>query len=175
MLLLGCGIEGGNFLVSLRIECPFRPNTDYVNKLKEKYDRDLSASTISVWFKERFDYAGTYKVPNLVPIDKWRLGNAERVMAYRAIMDMFPDHTKWNFLDEKHVVNKDVLPKKIRADPLTRYVDSIEVSGDFRALHNMFSVFSGSLTKILRSAYYITQHKGHSTQFLSFSQLLIVL
>ncbi len=167
-------VEEENFLLSLRIECPFRPNTDYVNKLKEKYDRDISASTISVWFKERFDYAGTYKVPNLVPIDKWRLGNAERVMAYRAIMDMFPDHTKWNFLDEKHVVNKDVLPKKIRADPLTGYVDAIEVSGDFRESHNMFAVVSGSPTKMVSIAYHITKHKGTATQFVAFIKMLIV-
>jgi hypothetical protein len=67
---------------------------------------------ILVWFRERYNYAGTYKVPNLVPMDKWRLRNAKRVMAYRAIMDMFPDHSKWNFLDKKHVMNKDLLPRK---------------------------------------------------------------
>jgi hypothetical protein len=167
-------LEEENFLLSLRIECPFRPNTDYVNKLKDKYDRDISASTISVWFKERYDYAGTYKVPNLVPIDKWRLRNAERVMGYRAVMDMFPDHSKWNFLDEKHVVNKDVLPKKIRADPLTGYVDAIEVSGDFRESHNMFAVVSGSPTKMVSIAYHITKEKGTATQFVAFIKMLIV-
>ena len=63
-------VEEENFLLSLRIECSFRPNTEYVNKLKDKYDCNISASTISVWFRERYDYAETYKVPNLVPIDK---------------------------------------------------------------------------------------------------------
>jgi hypothetical protein len=167
-------LEEENFLLSLRIKCPFRPNTDYVNKLKDKYDRDISASTISVWFKERYDYAGTYKVPNLVPIDKWRLRNAERVMGYRAVMDMFPDHSKWNFMDEKHVVNKDVLPKKIRADPLTGYADDIEVSGDFRESHNMFAVVSGSPTKMVSIAYHITKEKGTATQFVAFIKMLIV-
>jgi hypothetical protein len=117
-------LEEEVFLLALRIECPFRPNTDYVAKLKDNYDHDTSASAISVWFREHYDYAGTFKVPNLVPIDKCRLWNAERVMAYQAIMDMFPNHSKWNFLDEKHVVNKDVLPKKIRADPLTGLMPS---------------------------------------------------
>jgi hypothetical protein len=55
-----------------------------------------------------------FKVPtNLDPIDKWMMRNATRVMAYRAIMDMFPDHSKWNFLDEKPIVNRDVQPKKL--------------------------------------------------------------
>jgi hypothetical protein len=64
-------LEEEAFLLELRIECPSRPNTDYVAKLKDFYDRDISATKISVWFRERYDYAGTFKVPNLVPIDKW--------------------------------------------------------------------------------------------------------
>ena len=84
-----------------------------------------------MWFWERYDYAGTFKVPNLVPIDKWMIRNATRVMTYHTIMDMFPDHSKCNFLDEKHIVNGNALPKKVRTDPLTGYVDAIPVSWDF--------------------------------------------
>jgi hypothetical protein len=105
-------LEEEVFLLALRIECPFHPNTDYVEKLKDYYNQDISASMISVWFRDRYDYAGTYKVPNLVPIDKWMMRNATRVMAYCVIMDIFPDHSKWNFLDEKHIMNGDTLPKK---------------------------------------------------------------
>jgi hypothetical protein len=83
----------------------------------------------------RYDYAGTYKLPNSVPIDKWMMRNATRVMLYRGIMDMFPDNSKWIFLDEKHVINKNVLPKKIRADPLAGYVDTVVVSGNFCDAH----------------------------------------
>jgi hypothetical protein len=61
-------------------------------------------------------------------------------MAYRAIMDMFPDYSKWNFLDEKHIVNGDTIPKKVCADPLTGYVDAIPVSGNFWDAHNIFAV-----------------------------------
>ena len=43
-------LEEEVFLLALRIKCPYRPNTDYVAKLKDNYDRDISASTISVWF-----------------------------------------------------------------------------------------------------------------------------
>jgi hypothetical protein len=167
-------IEEEVFLLALRIDCPFRPNTDYVAKLKDYYDRDVSPSLISNWFKNRFDYAGTYKVPNLVPIDKWMMRNATRVMAYRGMMDLFPDHSRWNFLDEKHIVNRNVLPKKVRADPLTGYVDAIPVSGDFRNAHNIFAIVSASPTKKNSMAYHITKENGNATQFVAFIKMLIV-
>jgi hypothetical protein len=63
------------------------------------------------------------------------------------IMDMFPNHSKWNFLDEKRIVNGNTLPKKVHMDPLTGYVDAIPVSGDFRDAHNIFAVVSGNPTK----------------------------
>jgi hypothetical protein len=162
------------FLLSLRIECPSRPNTDYVAKLKDYYGRDISASTISVWFKHRYEHAGTFKVPNLVPIDKWMMRNAARVMGYRAIMDMYPDHSKWNFLDEKHIVNGDTLPKKVRACPLTGYVDAIPVSGDFRNAHNIFAVVSGSPNKLRSMDYHITKENGNATNFVAFIKQLII-
>jgi hypothetical protein len=34
-------------------------------------------------------------------------------------MDLLFDHTQYNFLDEKHIVSKDALPMKGRAEPLT--------------------------------------------------------
>jgi hypothetical protein len=135
------------FLLALRIDCPFRPKSDYVGKLREYYGREVSASNISNWFQKQYDYAGSYKVPNLVPIDNWMMRNATRVMTFRAIMDMFPDHSRWNFLDEKHIVNRDTLPKLVRADPLTGYVNVIPVSGNFRNAHNIFAVLSPSPTK----------------------------
>jgi transposase len=171
---LDLSLEEEVFLLALRIECPSRPNTDYSGKLKDFYDRDISPTTISVWFRERYDYAGTFKVPNLVPIDKWMMRNATRVMAYRAIMDMFPDHSKWNFLDEKHIVNGDTLSKKVRADPLTGYVDAIPVSGDFRDAHNIFAIVSGNPNKRTSIAYHITKANGNATQFVAFIKMLII-
>jgi hypothetical protein len=125
------------FLLALRINCPFHPNTDYVAKLKDYYDCDVSASLISNWFKRSFEYAGTYKVPNLVPINKWMMWNATKVMAFHAIIDLFPDHSRWTFFNKKHIVNGDTLPRKVLADPLTGYVDTIPVSGNFRNAHNI--------------------------------------
>jgi hypothetical protein len=57
-------LEEEVFLLALRIKCPCRPYTDYVAKLKDFYNRDISASTILVWFRDRYEYAGTNKVTN---------------------------------------------------------------------------------------------------------------
>jgi hypothetical protein len=62
--------------------------------------------------------------------------NDTRVMAYHAIMDMFPD--------KKHKINGDTLPKMVHADLLTGYIDAIPVSGDFHKAHNIVAIVSGS-------------------------------
>jgi hypothetical protein len=102
---------------------------DYMAKLKDLHKRDILVSMISVWFRDRYEYAGKHKVPNLVPIDKWMMRNVTRVMTYHAIINMFPDHSKWNFLNEEHIINGDTLPRKVHAGPITGYVHTISVSG----------------------------------------------
>jgi hypothetical protein len=46
--------------------------------------------------------------------------------------DVLIDHTKWNFLNEKHTIKKDALPRKERANPLTGYINFTPVIGDFQ-------------------------------------------
>ncbi len=166
-------LEEEVFLLALRIECLSRPNTDYVAKLRDYYGKEFSATRILVWFHEQYAYAGTFKVPNLVPIDKWMMRNATRVMAFHATMDMFPDHSKWNFLDEKHIVNGDTFPKKVRAHPLTGYVDAIPVSGDFQNAHNIYAIVLANPKKLSSIAYHITKESGNATQFVAFMKMLI--
>jgi hypothetical protein len=135
---LDFSIEEEVFLLALRIDFSVCLNTHYVAKLKDYYDRDMLASQILIWFKKCFEYAGgTYKVPSLVPINKWMMWNATKVMAFHAIIDLFPDHSRWTFFNKKHIVNGDTLPRKVLADPLTGYVDTIPVSGNFRNAHNI--------------------------------------
>jgi hypothetical protein len=107
------------------------------------------ASTISIWFWERYKYAGTFKLPNLVPINKWMMRNA-----YHTIMDLFPNHSMWNVLDKKDSINGNTLPKKVCTNPLTGYVNVIPVTGDFCKAHNMFAVVSGNPNKKSSIAYY---------------------
>jgi hypothetical protein len=62
-------------------------------------------------------------------------------------MDLLWDHTQWCFLDEKHIVNKDDIPPKGRANPLMGYVDYILVTGGFREAYNIFAIISGNPAK----------------------------
>jgi hypothetical protein len=80
------------------------------------YGTAVLASTFSAWFQERYNYAGTFKKPNLVLIGKWMMQNARRVIQYRAIMDLFPNHSMWNVLDEKHIVM--AIPCQKRCAPI---------------------------------------------------------
>jgi hypothetical protein len=136
-LFVGVGSRALNleeevFLLALRTEMPNRPNLDYIRELHARYGTKVSSGFITEWFKKRFNYPGNFRKPNLVPLDKFRTENILRYIDFCAIMDKFPDKTIVNFLDEKHIVNFEALPSKIRADPVTGFMDFIPVSGDFR-------------------------------------------
>ena len=84
-----------------------------------------------------------------------------------------PDHSKYHFLDEKHLVNKDVEPNRVRADPLTGYIPCILVNGDFRDTYNLMAVISGNPLKSKSIAYSIGRENGTSASFLVFIELLL--
>jgi hypothetical protein len=54
---------------------------------------------------------------------------------------------KVEFLDKKHIVNKDAIPSKGRADSLNGYVSYIPFTGDFWERYNIFAVISGNPAK----------------------------
>jgi hypothetical protein len=60
------------FLLALRAKSPGRPNHDYVTQLALYYGTSVSTTFILEWFKTRFDYKGSFRKPNLVPLDKFR-------------------------------------------------------------------------------------------------------
>jgi hypothetical protein len=162
------------FLLSLRLEAPERPNLDYIRQLDQYYGKLVSSNFISMWFKKRFPFRGSFRKPNLIPLDKFKKNNILRFLEYKQKMEILWDHTMWNFLDEKHIVNHDALPKKGRADPLTGYIDFIPVTGDFRQSYNIFAVISGNPTKPRPIEYRIDQENGSSSTFLLFITALIV-
>ena len=63
------------------------------------------------------------------------------------LVDHLSDHTKWCFFDEKHLSNKDVLPDKLRANPLTGMVDAIPVAGNFWESYDMITGISVNVFK----------------------------
>jgi hypothetical protein len=89
-------------------------------------------------------------------------------------MDILFDHTKWNFLDEKHIVNKDAIPSKGRANPLTGYVNYILVTGNFHESYNMFAVISGNPAKRHPGKYRIDKENGLAETFVCFITALMI-
>lgn len=81
-------------------------------------------------------------------------------------LEKLPDHTKFHWLDEKHLVNKDAEPKKVRADPCTGYIPCIFVNGDFREAYNLITIISASPRKASPVAYTIGKENGNAAAFL---------
>jgi hypothetical protein len=166
-------VEEEMFLLALRAESPKRPNIDYIKELYETYGRVVSSSFISRWFKKRFEFRGDFKKPNLVPLDKWRPTNITSYLEYRMKMEQLPHHHLYNFLDEKHLANKDAIEMKGRVDPLTGQLDCIPVSGDFRETYNLMAVISANPDKQKHVEYHIDKQNGDAVAFYCFICYLI--
>jgi transposase len=89
-------------------------------------------------------------------------------------MNLLWDHTRWNFLDEKHMVNHDALLKKGRADPLMGYINYIPVMGDFREAYYIFVVISGNPAKDHLVEYRIDIENGSASTFVLFITALVI-
>jgi hypothetical protein len=92
---------------------------------------------------------------------------------YRLKVSLFQDHSSWNFLDEKHLVNKDVLPNRVRACPLTGRVPVIPVSGDFREAYYLSAIILTNLDKPYPTDYMIRREDGNAASFVAFIEYLI--
>jgi transposase len=116
---------------------------------------------------------GCFVKPNLVPIDKFRPENVEKYIAFREKVESLKDRTRFHFCDEKHIVNKDAYPKKVRADPLTGRADCVGASGNFRDTYNLLCIISANPTKEHPIEYTLGLENGNSTMFIAFMEFLI--
>ena len=53
----------------------------------------------------------------------------------------------WNFVDEKHFLNGDPVPNKLRVNPVNGTLACMSVSGNFREALNMMACVSVSFCK----------------------------
>ena len=166
-------IEEEVFLLALRAEDPTRTNLEYIQLLQSTYGRLVSSTFISTWFKKRFQFPGDFKKPSVVPLDKWRPINVARYVEFKCLMDALPLHHLWCFLDEKHIVNKDTIRDKCRADPLTGKMDYIPVSGDFRETFNLMAVVSLNPEKEKLIEYHIDKDTNDASMFVAFVENLV--
>jgi transposase len=161
------------FLLCLRTLDPARPLYSYVQELNNQFQKTVTTQSISDWFHKRWDFRGNLKRANLVPLDKWKLVNKIRYFEFVQKLRIYSDHSKYNFIDEKHIFNKDVYSRRVRKDPLTGKLPSIHVSGDFRKAYNIMAVISPNPDKDYPIDYTIGEENGTSEAFVAFITYLI--
>jgi transposase len=161
------------FLLCLRTLDPARPLYNYVQELNNQFDKKVSPQSIADWFNKRWDNQGNLKRANLVPLDKWKPRNKLRYYEFVQKLRIYSDHSKYNFIDEKHIFNKDVYSTKVRKDPLTGKLPSIHVSGDFRKAYNIMAIISPNPEKDYPINYTIAEENGTSEAFVGFITYLI--
>ena len=93
------------FLLALRAEADRRPLYIYVHILKDEMDCRVSYQTISNIFKKRFEYRGSLRKSSFVPLDKYKAKNIQRYYEFLGILNQLPNHSKFHWINEKHVVN----------------------------------------------------------------------
>jgi hypothetical protein len=73
-----------------------------------------------------------------------------------------------------HILNKDALLTKGRANPLTGYINFIPVTGDFRESYNIFAIISGNPAKPHPVQYRIDKENSTAEKFVHFITALII-
>ena len=164
------------FLLALSLEKPARPNREYVAHLATYNGTVVSTTFRSEWFKTRFNHKGSFRKPNLVPLDKFRQENVIRFIEYKLKCQLMFNHSCFCFIDERHLVNLDSVLKKLLCCPLSGWMDFIAVSGDFREAYNLIacSPISGNPLKERPLLYTIGKENGTAAAFIAFCEMMVV-
>lgn len=75
------------FLLHLRFVDPSRTNRSYVEWLHTHRGTLVSESFISDWFKNRFQFSGSFRSSSIVPIDKFKPANIARYQGLCSVHD----------------------------------------------------------------------------------------
>jgi transposase len=162
------------FLLALRSEKPARPNREYVAHLATYYGTVLLTTFISEWFKTHFNHEGSFLKPNLVPLDKFRQENVIRFIEYKLKCQLMFDHSCFCFIDKKHLLNSDSVPKKLRCCPLSGRMDFIAVSGNFQESYNLIACISGTPLKERLLLYTVGKENGTAAAFVTFCEMMVL-
>ena len=165
--------EEEQFLLSVRAQDSTTPLEVYRQLLLEVYATDVSVSYLHNWWKYRFENRGTLRKSTHIPLDKFTEGNWLRYYEFRIACNILHDHTKFNFLDEKHLVNHNGQSIRGRVDPTTGYLDGIPVSGNFRDANNIICCISGNYRKQQHVFYAIRKANTTSAVFMDFVETMV--
>ena len=129
-------------MLALRVIDPTRPTMSYITELCHEFGTLVSKSYLNQWWLERFEYKAKFKKASMIPKDKFTSANWFRYYEYRMTVDHIADNLRFNFVDEKHVVNHNGVETKVRANPFTGAVDAIMVGGNFRDTRSLVATIS---------------------------------
>ena len=118
-------------LYQLYLDEPSRTMSSYVEWLHYFTGTVVSESTISNFFNKSLYFKGGFRRPNLVPFDKFRPENYEKMLDYLDIIERI-DPSRIKFGDEKHLKGQELYNRKVRRDPITGLIPPTYTNGDFR-------------------------------------------
>jgi LSD1 subclass zinc finger protein len=98
----------------LRTEGNWQELVHYQVKLVRATGVLVGTSTINVFFQTRFKYKGCLRKAPLVPLDKWKEENIAAFHKFVTTLERLPNHFKYHWIDEKHVVNSDAYDDAIQ-------------------------------------------------------------
>ncbi len=150
-------------IYQLYLDEPSRSLSSYIEWLHYFTGNVVSTQTISRFFNTCFDHRGGFCRPNLVPFDKYKPENYEKLLEYLAIIQQF-DPSRIKFGDEKHLKGQELYNRKVRRDPITGIVPPTYTNGDFR---NTYAVtgFCGINRASSPVWYYIHEDKNGAMEF----------
>jgi hypothetical protein len=168
------GPEESLFLLALRAEDDQRPLYIYAKILEDKLGVKVSHQTVDSFFKKRFDFKGSLRKSSLVPLDKFKPRNGQRYLGFLATLDKLPNHFKFHFIDEKHVVNGDcMIMDRVRADPLIGQIRNICVMGLFREAFNLMFIISPDPNKPQPAYWVCGEENCNASSYVAFLEHLI--
>ena len=161
------------FLMSLHAEDPSRPNQSYVVELKRAFGTDISTRFVTRWFQHRYEHNGNFCKAVMIPLDKFKETNWFRYFEYRMMLDLISDHSKFNFLDEKHIWNHNGQKLRVRRNPITGQIPSVKVSGNFRDSQSIIACITTNKTKPQKLFFTIGKQNNDSDTFMLFVRLMV--
>jgi hypothetical protein len=169
------GPEASLYLLALRAEDDQMPLHEYAKTLYNDLGVSVSCQTVDTFFKNRFDHRGSLQKASPVPLDKFKAHNTERHSQSLDILDKLPDHFKYHFTDEKHVVNSDCRMNQVRADPLPGAIRNIAVTGSFREAYNLLAIISPNPAKQYPAYWICGEENGNVASYVTFLEHLILI
>ena len=161
------------FLLALRVLDPSRPTMSYMQELRKEFGTVISRSYINQWWLERYEYKAKFKKASMIPLDKFTHANWFRYYEYRMTVDYINDNLRFNFVDEKHVVNHNGVETRVRPNPLTGKVDALLVDGNFRESMSLVATISANPRKRQHCYYALTKNNINAEYFMGYVEAMV--